>query len=441
MHIKGRFHNTIFGPSWSPLNAALALMLALLFFILLLVLMNLTAQRAEGQTFKVIHNFTGGTDGFDPMTGLTLDKTGNLCGTTAGWGSGGNDCTHGTVCGTVFNLSPSGFLNTIHVFRQVNDGAAPQARVVFGPDGSLYGTTSYGGGCSSNGGCGVVFKLTPPARVLPTALTDWTTTVLYRFSGADGADPQGELVFDRDGSIYGTTRWGGPSNDGVVYKLAYSGGAWTESVLYTFTGGSDGGMPVNGVVLDEAGNLYGTTYEGGSGWWGVVFRLSPSGSGWQESVLHTFLGGDDGGRARGLVFDTSGNLYGTTDGVYPNADGTVFMLSPSGSEWTYSVIYNFTEGYIPGPRGLTLDPTGNLYGITGMGGSYGYGNVFKLTSGGRGWTYTDLHDFTGGLDGGAPLGNVMLDSSGNIYGTATEGGDPQWCKGYGGCGVVFEITP
>jgi uncharacterized repeat protein (TIGR03803 family) len=270
-------------------------------------------------------------------------------------------------------------------------------------------------------------------------------TVLYRFSVSDGAYPSGDLVFDSDGNIYGTTMAGGSSGAGTVYELAHSAGGWTESVLYSFTGGSDGGAPVSGVVFDDAGNLYGTAYVGGdlsclpSQGCGTVFQIAPSPTGWTQNVLHTFHGGSDGGRPGGLVFDNLGNLYGGTPGHEPGADGTVFMLSQSGGHWTYAVLHNFGDGYAPGPGRLTLDAGRNLYGVRGSN-SHPYGTVFRLTADGSGWRYTPLHDFTGGLDGGGPSG-VTLDSHGNIYGTADEGGDPQWCRGYGGCGVVWEITP
>lgn len=219
MHSNTRSHASIFGMSWSPANAALTILLTLLFLIFLFLFLTLTAQPAQGQTYRVIHNFTGRSDGGSPAAGLTMDQNGNLYGTTLTGGHIGICGLRRPIgCGTVFKLSKrdSGWVLTpLHDFQGGNDGAGPWARVIFGPDGNLYGTTSAGGdlaeGCISNDdlGCGTVFKLSPPSRTPPNTLNSWTETVLHRFNGTDGAGPGfGDLVFDRAGNVYGNYRWG-----------------------------------------------------------------------------------------------------------------------------------------------------------------------------------------------------------------------------------------
>jgi uncharacterized repeat protein (TIGR03803 family) len=212
----------------------------------------------------------------------------------------------------------------------------------------------------------------------------------------------------------------------VVFKLTHSGGSWTESVLYRFTGGNDGGNPYSGVIFDNAGDLYGTCYlGGGAGSLGTVYELTPSG--WTERTLTDFSGGS-GSPIGGLTFDAQSNLYGTGF-----VGGTVFELMPSGGNWIFSLIYSF-DGF-DGPFGSpTVDATGSLYGANATGGAYDLGFVFKLTPSNGGWTFTDLYDFTGGNDGGFPVSNVILDGHGNLYGTTFLGGT-------GGGGVVWEITP
>ena len=266
--------------------------------------------------------------------------------------------------------------------------------------------------------------------------------MLYSFTGqSDGGVPEGDLVFDQAGNIYGTTFAGGQGNCvplysgcGAVYELTPSQGQWTPTVLHTFTGLSDGGAPTSGLIFDPAGNLYSTTYVGGAYSLGTVFELTPSGSGWTESVLHDFAGGNDGANPEaGLVFDSSSNLYGVTAFGGSHIYGTAFELQASNGGFSYSILYNFgVESETPVPT-LTLDSAGNLYGTAQSGGTGGVGAVFRLSPSGGSWNYTSLHDFTFST-GGYPLGNVIRDAIGNLYGTTPYGGTGQ-------DGVVFAITP
>jgi len=399
-----------------------------------------TTRSAQAQTFTVIHNFTGGQDGANPQAGLTMDEAGNLYGTANGGGS--LTCNAPNGCGTVYRLQHKGagwIFNPLYSFIAGSDGANPLARVVFGSNGALYGTTDQGGSSCFGLGCGTVFKLQPPSTACKTALCPWTETVLYRFiGGSDGAAPGlGDLTFDQAGNIYGTTVFGGSSNNiGTVYELTPSNGGWAESVLYSFTGGSDGGNPYSGVTFYRGASLYGTTYFGGQSSNGVVFQLTPSGSSWTESVVNTFRNGSDGAYPiAGLISDPSGTLYGATISGGSGGGGTVFKLTPSGGGWTYSLVYSFTGHATCGPWGnLVLDGTGNLYGTTNCDGTNQLGSVFKLTPSGGSWTYTSLHDFTGGSDGEYPYCNVVVDTKGNLYGSTYAGGSQN-------VGVIWEITP
>ena len=257
---------------------------------------------------------------------------------------------------------------------------------------------------------------------------------IYGFlGGTDGSGPNGKVVFDAEGNLYGTTYYGGQYGLGTVYEATRSGGTWTETVLYSFDG-THGASPSASVVLDRVGNLYGTTSTGGAHNWGAVFELTPSGSGWTEQVLYSFTNGNDGrSPAGGLVFDSAGNLYGSTQHNGQGFGGTVFELSPSGGGWAFTLLYSLSGRAGPGDH-LTLDAAGNLYGTTYQDGIDEQGSVFELSPSGSGWAYTDLHDFTGGNDGAAlPIGAVALDSSGNIFGTTSQGG-----RSFSG--VIFEIT-
>ena len=426
----GQHRTRIFRTSLRAAAAGLAL--AIMF------LLTVGATEAvQAQTYQVIHNFTGGVDGQEPNFGLTIDAAGNLYGTTFEGDTG---------TGTAYKLvhrSTGWALTPLYVFTIASKGVIPYSTLVIGRDGKLYGTTAFGGigPCLAYGhtGCGTVFTLQNPVTFCHTSYCPWIETPLYKFSGgADGSNPYGgALVFDQAGNIYGTT-YGGGTGSGVVYKLTPAGSGWTESVLYTFAGGSDGASPWAGVTLDQAGNLYGTTAAGGAFGGGTVYELSPSGSGWTKRTLHSFQQQQDGGNPyAGVILDPAGNLYGATQYGGSGGGGTVFEMSPSGDSWIFTTLYSFIGsggGHAKGPvADLVMDAGGNLYGTTGGDGTYRFGSVFKLTPEGGGWTYTSLHDFTGGSDGLLPRSNLVFDGSGNLYSTAYGGVD--------GNGVVFQITP
>ncbi|MGA8732828.1 MAG: choice-of-anchor tandem repeat GloVer-containing protein [Terriglobales bacterium] len=412
-----------------PCNKGLRTVLVIVFTIFLL------ASGAVGQTgYKTLHKFTHSNsrkDGLGPVAGVIFDQSGNLYGTTSGGGNDGN--------GTVFELTPNSdgtwTESVLYIFCSLMDcidGAGPWGGVTFDRSGNLYGTTEGGGA----NGLGTVFELAPSRDGA------WTESVLYSFAGADdGADPRASITFDQAGNVYGTTHYGGGPNDrGTVFKLAQNGeGGWTESVLHRFGGGWDGAYPW-AVIVDKVGNLYGTTNEGGGdAEGGTVFELTSSSDGnWRESVLHRFSGGRDGdGPWAGLILDVAGNLYGTTWAGGTHSSGTVFELMPnSDGRWTEKVVYPFKggrEGAEPF-SGLCLDAARNLYGTTRVGGRGNYGVVFKLVPNPNGaWQETVLHSFVD-HPGATPFAGVILDAAGNLYGT-----DPG--DSFTTFGSVFEITP
>lgn len=396
----------------------------------------LGARRVQAQTFTVLHNFTGGQDGAGPRGGLSMDAAGNLYGTASAGGS--NACAGG--CGIVFKMSnrSSGWtFAPLYNFAALPDGSFPDGKLIFGPNGSLFGTTRQGGvlnsGVCSTAGCGTVFALRPPATFCRSATCLWSEHQLYTFTGSDdGASPTGDLAFDAAGDLFGTAYTAGASGGGTVWALTPSGGSWTLSVPYSFSG-SDGENPAAGVTLDSAGNVDGTTQYGGQFNAGIVFQLTRSGSSWAENILQNFDGPDGAQPVGGLLLDGSGNIFGTTNrGGATGIGGQVFELMPSGGGWTASLLHSFNGESGPGGD-LVMDSAGNLYGTTVQEGSNNFGTVFKLTPSGGNWTYTLLHAFNG-QDGALPRGGIVLDANGNLYGT-TSGGGPH------NQGVVWEITP
>ncbi len=562
--------------------------------------------------FKVVYGFMGGADGSGPNAGVFRDPAGNLYGTTLYGGAGLPRCSYyPTGCGTVYKVDTSGHETVLHAFRGDADGSGPYGGVVLDREGNIYGTTYYGGTSSKcSDGCGTIYKIDATGK----------KTIAYSFSGADGFGPESGLTLDSSGNLYGTTVKGGAFEGGVVFKLApngqlivlhsfpqtttgpdgtgpetnvtvdalgdvygttpYGGPAnmgaayrldpsGQETILPVFEGVASGNKPDSGLTADAQGNLYGTTFYGGSANAGILYKITPSGAftvisnfpggtafsnpqgplardaagnfygaagtaydlvllevnsagqatllyafnqfnslaavscdaagnvygagygstpgevftwnaGSGFSVLYTFTGGLDGGNPRGgLIYDAEGNLYGTASAGGTTNNGVVFELSKAAG---YKVLYSFAGGSSAGAPAseLTLDPAGNLYGIAISGGAFGYGGIFKLTPGGvetllysfpqsteqsaypslildksgnlygaissslnadgtvyqvnPSGTYTALYNFTGGNDGGSPAGSVILDPAGNLYGTASTGGSK------GGGGVVFKLS-
>jgi len=384
---------------------------------------------------SVLHSFNNnGADGVNPYAGLIFDVAGNLYGTTVEGG------IHNL--GTVFELTPTqggGWTETVlHSFGRGTDGAGPYGSLIFDGAGNLYGTTQLGG--IHNGG--TVFELTPMQG------GGWTETVLHSFNdnGADGAYPLASLIFDAAGNLYGTTQQGGihsckGKTCGTVFEMTpREGGGWSESVLHSFGNGTDGVNPQGSLISDASGNLYGTTYQGGIHSQGTVFEMTPrDGGGWTETVLHSFGRGTDGVSPNAtLIFDTTGNLYSTTIAGGIHNGGTVFELSPQdGGGWTETVLHSFgngTDGANP-QAGLVIDATGNLYGTAITGGIHSDGAVFELSpQPGGGWAETVLHSFGNGADGINPYAGLIVDAAGNLYGTTVAGG-------IHADGTVFEIAP
>jgi uncharacterized repeat protein (TIGR03803 family) len=399
----------------------------------LTVLVTGTAALAQQET--VLFSFGGTTDfdGCRPDAALIADAAGNLYGTTSLGGEYG--------IGTIFQLIPgsSGWTEKIlYSFGSYDtDGFRPEGTLVFDSSGNLYGTT-YGGGIYNSG---TVFEL----RHTPTGA--WHETLLYSFQGSgDVVFVSGNLALDSSGNLYGTTALGG-DYAGTVFELPSLGdGKWNEKFIYTFDANGAEGTNPNSVILDSAGNLYGTTSTGGAHDGGNVFRLSPTSEGrWEWGDLYSFVQNSE--PVGSLAFDSAGNLYGVTsqDGL-GYFGGSTFELTPVANDWTESALYRF------GPRlggdnpqaGVTVDAAGNVYGTTYYGGtgscrggdSNTCGTVFELTpAGGGGFAETVLHNFDdNGQDGFYPDGSLLLDGAGNLYGTTQAGGT-------GSCGTVFEITP
>lgn len=383
-------------------------------------------------TYKVVHAFGLGQDGAGTWGSLILDNSGSLYGTT----SGGGLFAYGTVFKLTSDYRGKWTESVLHNFnRDGQDGYKSTANLTFDTNGNLYGTTQGGGVYDA----GTVFELTHGP-------SGWTENVLYSFGTRqhDAFNPYAGVTLDKAGNLYGTGN--------SVYQLSPDRqGGWKESIIHRFTRRHDGGDPFAGLILDQAGNLYGTSEGGGAYGAGTVYKLTPTGSGhWKERLLYSFCpggppctdGGDPGLGA--LATDHMGDLYGTAHAGGANSCGeencgTIFKLARGRhDQWTESVLYNFTSGssgFGPG-AGVVRDKAGNLYGTTIYGGSQqcDCGVVYKLspTKNGK-WNYTVLHTFVGS-DGAQPDANLILDSKGNLYGTAATGG------AYG-AGVVFEITP
>jgi uncharacterized repeat protein (TIGR03803 family) len=379
-------------------------LMPLLILVLWAAALMLPASRAQaGAVFTSIHSFQEFPYGANPYAGLVQASDGNFYGTTyAGGTNGGN--------GTVFKMSTNGVLTSLHSFSNGIDGANPFGGLVQGVDGSLYGTTEF-----SSTGFGTVFKIT----------TNGALTTLYSFTGfTDGAYPEAGLVQGRDGNFYGTTYDGGTSNSGSVFQIT-SGGTLTN--LYSFTGGNDGAYPEAGLVQAGDGNLYGTTYDGGTSNSGTVFQLGTHG---ELTTLYSFTGADDGSNPQdALVLASDGNFYGTTSTGGTNYYGTVFKI---GAKNGLTSLYSFTGGFDGGnvSSGLVQASDGYLYGTTYNGGTNGDGTVFQISTNGA---LISLYSFLGGADGANPMAGLVQGSDGNLYGT-TQYGSTNFA------GTVFQIT-
>jgi uncharacterized repeat protein (TIGR03803 family) len=371
-------------------------------------------ESARAQTFTVLYGFTGQSDGGHPYAGLIRDAAGSLYSTTE---TGGDlSACGGSGCGTVFKVDASGNETVLYGFMGWSYGETPYAGVIRDKAGNLYGTTYWGG--SGYYPYGEVFKVD----------TSGTKTVLYSFCSAqncvDGAYPYGGLIRDKAGNLYGTTLNGGSSSEGVVFKV---GKTDTETVLHTFEG-SDGAYPLDtSLIIDKKGNLYGVTQAGGTSNYGVVYKLSKGGI---FTVLYRFSGGTDGCYPYGVVLrDKAGNLYGTTYGCGASGYGTVYKLDSTGVE---TVLHSFTGSDGAHPyAGVIMDAKGNLYGDTYEGGTSGIGTVYELDQKG---VLTLLHSFAGS-DGGYPYGGLVRDKGGNLYGTTYGGTSNDYF------GSVWKLTP
>ncbi|HXZ40354.1 MAG TPA: choice-of-anchor tandem repeat GloVer-containing protein [Terriglobales bacterium] len=407
--------------------------------ILLVTFTLINGSLAQAQTILNLNNFIF-SNGAYPRAPLIFDASGNLYGTTT---DGGDSGCGGVGCGVVFQLTNSGGTwseNVLWVFGGGRtDGCGPFAGLIMDSAGNLFGTTH---GCGAHGR-GTVFELTYSGGV-------WGETVLHSFTGQEGGGvPNASLVIDADGNLYGTTRSGGGGGClggcGVVFELTNNHGIWTETVLHIFQNdGRDGIEPGYNVTLDAKGNIYGTTATGGAFGYGVAFKLTKTTKGWTETILHSFSGlGDGGNPSCGLITDGFGNLYGTTE-KGATGYGAVFELHQIGiGKWSESLVHFFDVSDGADPIGnLVFDNAGSLYGTTFGGGAFGLGTVFKLMKSGGGWTETVLWSFQpkprnqkgAPLDGFGPIVGLVLDTNSDLYGTSGQGG----LLGYG---LIYEITP
>jgi uncharacterized repeat protein (TIGR03803 family) len=410
------------------------------FFIFIFLTLS-TIGNAWGASEQVLYSFKGGPDGAYPSSSLVMDATDSLYGVTL-FGGNSNDCLYNTPvgCGVVFKLTRSNGSwqeSVLYAFQGGADGSNAGFNLIFDAVGNLYGTTIYGGGSQQcSGGCGTVFQLSPKLD------GSWTKTILHSFQNqSDGAYPGG-LTFDAAGNLYGITSTGGSSGRGTVYELSHNqGGDWTEKVIYTFADFEIAPNP--GLTFDHSGNLYGTyqqLYACFAGGCGSVFKLRQSGGVWTKTDLVQFPGGGNGGQPRaGVVLDPEGNIYGT-GAVGGNNYGIAFQLKPKGNKWQGIMMHNFcssnncADGSVP-DAALVMDANRAFYGTASSGGTgcRSCGVVFKLVQTKYGWEETVLHSFQGGADGEAPTASLILDASGNLYGTNTG------MYGIGNYGIVFEI--
>jgi uncharacterized repeat protein (TIGR03803 family) len=397
---------------------------------------GLTGISRAAPSEKVLYSFADGPDGGDPSGSIVFDGAGNAFGTTHLGGITNCGGQVGGGCGVVFELSPTksgGWSESpLYAFADGSDGGFPNAGVILDKNGNLFGAASTGGSTQCSIGCGVVYELTKSSR--------WMESVLHTFTGTDGQFPNAVLFASRSGTLYSTTWYGGSSGNGTVFALVPGSSGWTETVLYSFAGTNDGSGPTAGVIQDKAGNLFSTTYKYDGDNNGVAFELRQRAHGaWKDRNLFAFtVNGDGENPYGGLLMDRKGNLFGTTAEGGTNFGGIAFELvrPRPGRPWKEKVLHIFGgsgDGSAP-YGGLVMDKSGNLFGTTVFGGANNKGAVYEISATGRTWTEQVLYAFTGGGDGANPSGALALDSAGNLYGTTSGGGQ----SGYG---VVFEVTP
>jgi uncharacterized repeat protein (TIGR03803 family) len=425
---------------------------SLIFTMLAMVsVVGFAASNKQSGTLTVLHSFTGNEGAF-PIASLTADSAGNFYGTTQIGGIYG--------AGTAFQLSPTADggwrFSLLHVFTGGNDGAQPLGSLVFDAEGNGYGTAAAGGAL----GQGVVYKLTRSALFGG----EWGETVLYSFQGgADGTLPFGNVIFDAAGNLYGTTSRGGVghlgclSGCGTIYELSpTASGTWQETQLHLFTDSfGEGAEPRNGLVFDAAGNLYGTTNSGGdnsvdgcntfsSDGCGTLFELAPVSPGrWKLTTLVAFNFIDGALPVAGVTLDGKGNLFGATTKGGALSGGTVFSMTQVSGQWKPASLYSFAQANSQPSGNLVVDDAGNLYGTTYQGGVNLWGSVFQLVPDGAGWTEQTLYSFpvAGARTGAYPSDGVFMDGSGNLFLTASEGGNLNDCSSTGaGCGTVIELS-
>ena len=380
-------------------------------------------------TTTIIYSFAGGGDGEYADTDLIRDSAGNLYGTTVQGGT--------SASGTVWELSPSGgnwTHSVLYSFAGGTDGGEPYKGVTLDAQGNLFGTAVTGGSGGCEGGCGVAYEVANSGGT-------WTQTVIHAFTGGDdGAGPGAGLTIDANGDIYGTTPTGGAYGQGTIFRLHRgSGGIWKLKVLHAFTGGPDGIGGSAGRLVLAGNHLYGTATAGGDNGEGTAFELTQNQRGhWKFEPTFEFVGQPDAGFPySGLALDNSGNLYGTT--YYGGADGmgSVYRLKRKSGVWSEKLLYSFTGGTDGGaPLGnVVIDSGGDLFGTTSGGGNAGDGVIFELTHPPRGkWRETVAHSFAGPPDGAFAYNGMVGDDAGNYFGATTQGGES-------GEGAIYEFTP
>jgi uncharacterized repeat protein (TIGR03803 family) len=394
------------------------------------------ACAGHAQTFQVLHTFEA-SDGISPGA-IISDSAGNLYGTAS---QGGIDNCSSLGCGTVFELSPSqsGWsFATLYKFQSTTDGWSPAAPLTLGPGKILYGATVDWG---IEGGGGTVFRLTSTCTDPGCKMKRWIKDTLYRFGQCDGAGTNGGLVLDNSGNIYGTTitRCG---FTGQVFELSPGQGLrgpWNYTLVHAFAGPpSDGRWVLGTPLIDKSGSLYGPTYLGGLNDVGTIYRLSRQGNAWREDLLYVFRGLNFIHPVDVLISDSSGSFYGVAHGDPPTS--VVFKLTNTGDTWEITQLHAFLAGEAQAlSSAVVMDAEGNLYGVGIGGGAFGYGAIYKLSQTQNGWSYSTLYDFAGGSDGRNPQGPLVMDGNGHLFGTAAAGGDLN-CSHGGGCGTVWMLS-